>query len=189
MERSLAESLIDELTKHLGIINPDKDLFLNILTSAEVPESSKFYEVLPNKQQLVEERKRYHYLSLRKVLRNRNAKENQLSLWKSKYESIASAFGICSSDVLSRNLRVNKDLIEMMDECKEPFSLLGEFQTYNFDNHDETLFIITRPVLVIPSVENRKPYNWENANTKYEKEVGVIFRHSERIKPQEYFSR
>jgi len=191
MDRKIAETLVDELGRHGSLVTPDRDLFLNELVSVDVPYSSKFYEVTPGKQQLVEETGRYHYLSIRRVLRNRNAKDYQLSQWKKAYEAIASAFGAYSSDALSRNLRADGTLVEMMARCDEPFSLLGKFQSYDFDNPDETLFVVTRPVLVIPGVKDMKPiHDWEEANTTYEKEVRMmgLLPTQKRIKPQEYFS-
>lgn len=189
MDIKIAESLLSELGRHSGIVTPDRRLFLDILVSTDVPESSRFYEGLPDKQQLVQETGRYHFLSLRRVLRNRNARSYQLSQWKKAYESITSVFGAYSSDALSRNLRTNRDLVEMMAECREPFSLLGKFQTYDFDNPDETLYMVTQPVLVIPGAKDTKSIcDWETANTIYEKEVGLFLRHPKRISPQKYFS-
>lgn len=190
MDRKIAERLINELSKHSEIVSPDRKLFLDILISTDIPESSRFYEQLPDKRQLVEETDRYHYLSLRRVLRNRNARDYRLSQRKKNYEAVASALGLYSSDVLSRNLRVNKDLVEIMAECQEPFSLLGKFKTYDHGNPDETLFVVTRPILVIPNVENREPiYAWEKANTIYEKEIRTfIIPIAKKIKPQEYLS-
>ena len=78
-----------------------------------------------------------------------------------------------------------------MARCDEPFSLLGKFQSYDFDNPDNTSFIVTRPVLVIPGVKDMKPiHDWEEANTTYEKEIRLmgILPTQKRIKPQEYFS-
>jgi hypothetical protein len=189
MDRKVAETLVSELGRQVRIVTPDNELFLDVLVSADVPESSRFYEVLPDKQQLVQEIGRYHYLSLRRVLRNGNARDYQISQWKKAYEAIASAFGAYSSDALSRNLRADGTLVDMMARCEEPFSLLGKFQLYDFDNPDETLFIVTRPVLVIPGAKDMNPiHDWEEANTTYEKEVGLLFRHPKRIKPQEYLS-
>lgn len=189
MDKNIAEALVEELGIHGGLVILDRGLFLNELVSTEVPKSSRFHEVLPGERQLVEETGRYHYLSLKRVLRNENARHYQLPQWKKAYEAIASAFGVYSSDALSRNLRSDGTLIEMLARCEEPFSLLGKFQSYDFDNPDETLFVVTRPVLVIPGVKNMDPiYNWEKANTTYEKEVGLFFRHQRRIRPQEYFS-
>ncbi len=188
MEREIAERLVDELGKHSGIISPDKKLFLDVLISADIPESSRFYETLQNKQQFVDGTDQCHYLSLRKVLRNNNAKDCLLSQWKKAYESFISTFSFYSSKSLSRNLRADKGIMEMITECKEPFSLLGKFKTYDYNNHEEELFIITKPILIIPGVKDMKQiYNWEEANAVYEKEVG-IFRNLKRIKSEEYFS-
>ncbi|MEA3248197.1 MAG: hypothetical protein U9Q73_00665 [Nanoarchaeota archaeon] len=189
MDRKIAKTLVDELEKHGSLVTPDRKLFLNELVSAYIPESSKFYEVLPGEKQSVQESGRYHYLSLRRILRNGNAKDYQLSQGKKTYEAIASAFGAYSSDTLSRNLRSDGTLVEMMARCDEPFSLLGKFQSYDFDNPGGALFVVTRPVLVIPNAKDMKPiHDWEEANTTYEKEVGLFFRHPKRIKPQEYLS-
>jgi len=189
MDKEIAEILIDELGRHSEMIVPDRELFLEILLKTNVPESSKFYEILHDKQQLLEETNRYHYFSLRRILRNRNARDYQLSKWKQTYEAVASALGIYSSDVLSRKLRSDKDLVGIMEESKHPFSLLAKLQTYDFDNPDETLFIITRPVLIIPDArDTKKILDWEKTNTTYEKEVGILFRHPKRIKVVEYYA-
>jgi hypothetical protein len=191
MDKDVAEKLLNELGRHGGIVIPDYQLFLDVLISTDIPECSRFYECLTDKQQLVQETGRYHYLSLRRVIRNVNAKDYQLSQWKKMYEAVASAFGVYSSDSLSRNLRANSTLVEIMARCEEPFSLLGKFQSYNFDNPDETLFVVTRPVLVIPGLKDLEPiYDWEEKNTTYEKEVGLMgfLPILKRIKPQEYFS-
>ena len=189
MDKKIAENLINELERHSGIIRPNRDLFFNVLSSADVPESSRFYEVLPSNKQLLEESSRYHYLSLRRVLRNKNAKDYQLSKLKSVYEIITSELRMFSSDALSRKVRTNKDLINMMGECEHPFSLLGKFQTWDYDNSEGKLYSITKPILVIPEVEDMKLiYDWENENTTYKKEIGGFFlRYQKRIKPQEYF--
>jgi len=177
MDRKVAETLVSELGRQVRIVTPNKELFLDVLVSADVPESSRFYEFLPDKRQSVQETGRYHSLSLRRVLRNRNARDYQLSRWK-------------ISDTLVRNLGSDGKLVEMMSRCEEPFSLLGKFQSYNFDNPDEKLFVVTRPVLVIPGAKNMKPiHDWEEANLIYEKEVGFFSKYLKRIKPQEYFSR
>jgi len=191
MNKKFAETLMKDLGRHGNIVTPDNELFLNELVSVDVPESSKFYETLPGKKQLVEEVGCYHSFSLRRVLRNRNAKNYRSSQWKETYGAIASIFSFYSSDTLSRNLRANEKLIEMMARCNDPFSLLGKFQSYDFDNPEKTLFIITRPVLVIPGTKDIKLiHDWEEANTTYEKEsrsMGFLPT-QKRVRPQEYFS-
>jgi hypothetical protein len=191
MEIKTAETLVDELERHENLITIDKGLFLNELVSVDVPQSSRFYEVTPGKRQLVEGTGSYHNLSLRRVLRNENARNYQLSQWKKAYETVLSAFGAYSSDALSRNLRADRTLVDMMANCKEPFSLLGKLESYDFDNPDDCLFIVTRPVLVVPGAKDRNPiYEWEEANTTYEKEVRLmgLFPIQRKISPQKYSS-
>lgn len=189
MDNVIAEKLLDALKRRPEIVTPDSKLFLEMLVSTNVPESSRFYEVLPDREQVVQETNRYHRLSLRRVLRNKNARAYQLGAWKRVVQEAISILGIYSSDALTRNLRANKELVGIMGECEAPFSLLGKFQTYDFDNPDETLFIITRPVLIIPGAKDTvKIHDWESVNTTYEKEVGLLLRHAKRIRPQEYLS-
>ena len=76
-----------------------------------------------------------------------------------------------------------------MERCEDPFSLLAQFQTYDYDNPEETLFILTRPILVIPDAADAKSiYEWEEAHTLPLKEVGAVFRHQKRITMQDYLS-
>ena len=188
MDKKVAEKLVDELERQHRAIPIDKGMFIDILMSFPILKSSRFYEELPDKQQLIEESGRYHYFSLRRVLRNKNAKNYRLSRAKQAYEALASTLGIYSSDVLSRKLRADKELVKMIADNENPYSLLGKFKTYDFDNPDETLFIMTKPVLAIPDAKNiAKISDWEEANTIYEKEVGIFFRHPKIIKSQEYF--
>ncbi len=191
MDRKIAETLVVELGSHGSLIVPDKELFLNELVSTDVPESPEFYQKLPGKQQQVVESDRYHYLSLRKVIRNRNARAYQLSGLRKLYETIASAVGVSSTDPLDRNLRADSTLIEIMASCSEPFSLLGEFQSHDYDYAGETLRMRTRPVLVIPGVKYMKHiYSWEEANSTFEKEYKLlgILPWQKKINPQEYYS-
>lgn len=188
MEREVAEVLIDGLENHPEIIPPDRSLFMNTLTSTKVPASSRFYVELPDTQQIVQDAERHHYLSLRRVLRNRNAEKRQQSLLKQTYEVLAALVGVYSSDILARRLREDKGLVDMMARSRHPFSLLGKFQTYDLVS-PAVLFIVTRPVLVIPDAEDvSKILAWERANTTYEKESGFLFRHTKRVQAQEYFA-
>jgi len=191
MDEKTAKNLVDEMARHPEVIKPDKDLFVKVLSSINVPGSSKFYENLPddllNNSQLIQKIDRYHYLSLKRILRNYNAREHQLSTSGKILESIGSVFRVCDSDALDRNLRTNKDLIKMMAENKQLYSLLGEFQTYDFDNPDDKFFRITRPILVIPGVEDMSEIlKWEQANSTFEKEIGNIVKRFKKIRLQEY---
>ena len=186
MDQEIAATLVDTLKRHSWIIPPNREIFMKVLTSTEVPDSSRFYEKLPDNEQLLKETDRYHKLSLRMVLRNRNAKDYRLSPLKKIWEDWTSTLGIYSSEVLSRNLRANSDLIDMMAASEHPFSLLGKQKTYDYSNAREDLFRATRPVLVIPGQSDIIAIlDWENANIIYEKNVHTPF--PKRIRPQEYY--
>lgn len=188
MDIKVAEKLISEMRKHSHLVSLDKGLFLDLLVSTHIQDSSKFYEALPDNQQEIQETDHFHIFSLRRVLRNRNARGYRLSQWKKMYEAILSSFGIYSSDALTRNLRANANLIEMMASCEEPFSLLGKLQTFDYNNPNE-VFVVTRPVLIIPGAENIEQIrDWEKANTIYEREKRFLgFPIQKRICPEEYF--
>ena len=194
MRVDLAESLVDELEKHRAIISPDRNIFLDVLVATNVPESSRFHEELPETRQLLTEDAncRYHYLSLRRILRNRNVRMSSISGIKAAVcDALSSAFGMYSSDVLSRKLRTDPELVGLMARCEAPFSLLGKFQTYDYNNPDETLFVATRPVLIIPGAsDSANVLNWEQANTIYESEQGIPpFTWMKRVAPEEYLVR
>ena len=81
MERKDAELLINELAKHPRVIPFDKGIFIDELFLTEVKDSSRFYEGLPYREQSSRESMDcYYVLSLRRVLRNRNAGDNYHSL-------------------------------------------------------------------------------------------------------------
>ena len=190
MDRKVAKKLLGELGRRGRLVTPNNELFLDILVSAKVPESSRFYEEVSGDRQTVRGIGRCHCLSLSKILRNKNAKYYQLSQWGRAYEAVASAFGICSSDALGRDLQADENLIRMMTECEDPFSLLGKLETYDFEKSKGKLLIRIYPVLGIPGVEDMNSiYDWERANTVYE-EVKVVgfFPKQKRISSQEYLS-
>lgn len=191
MNPTTADTLVTALEKHdIGII-PDRDKFLEILKRAHIPPSSKFSITMPDDPhpQVVDEQGRYHSLSLRRILRNQGARYHSLPFLDRLYGLFASSVGIHSSNLLVARIKASRKLIRLMEDCPHPFSLLGKFQTYAFDNPDEILFIKTRPLLIIPNAaDTQEVYRWESDNTVFEKEVGVLLRHPKRIDPQEYLS-
>ncbi len=191
MDRQSAETLIGELAKHEATaydrISVDRGMFINLLASTDIHNSSEFYHALPNSPQVVQEMGRYYHLSLRGVLENRNSQNHQLSCLGNALEATASFFRIYHSDALVRDLRTNRDLMKMIMECEYPYSLVGEFQTWDYYNPEETLFIKTEPLLIILQVtDQEKIREWERTNITREKEVGFFFRHRRKIKPEEY---
>jgi len=192
MEKEIAEILVNGLEKHPEIkkypgIITDKDKLIKMLVDTNVPESSRFYERLPNvKQSFNVQSGLDYYISPRRVLRNGNAKNYQLSESKEHCGNIASDLAIYSSDVLVRDLRTDEAIVKMMEESSCPYSLLGKFQKIDRQNWDGTLKE-TRPLLVIPCTNNmEKILEWERANTIYKRQdkSTMIFK---RITAEEYF--
>ncbi len=187
MDRDVAEHLLSEFERQFTMVRVDENKFLNVLLNTHVPESTRFYEEVPLNEQQIEESSQYHYLSLRRVLRNRNTEGYRITPLKQLWEKFTHSRGIYSSNVLSRNLRADKVLAEIMYKNKSPFSLLGKFESYDISGED--LRVITRPVLIIPDVKSREIIDrWEEANKIYEEERGFLFKSRVRISPQEYSS-
>ena len=187
MEVKEAEALIFSLEKHPGIVKVNREIFLPVLLDAKLSESSSFHEDLPDTQQLAEGLDRYAYFSLRRVLRNRNAENYRLSAWKNTFEAVMSAFGAYSSDVLTRKIRADGEIVDMMARNEHPFSLLAKCKTYDFGNSEGRLFVVTRPVLVIPGVKDiDRILAWEEDNTAYEEEVRNFFPTNRRIRREDY---
>ena len=185
MERYIAEHLLDELKRQFTMFPVDKSKFFNALLSTPLQESSQFYEKIPANRQLVEGDMGDTYLLLRRVLRSQNAGNLQVAELKVYWEKTIRNFGAYSSNALSRNLRQNENLAEMMIENKNPFSLLGKFEIH--DKTGENMRYTTRPVLIIPDVKDRKIIDeWEETNKIYEEEVGFIFKSRKRINPEKY---
>ncbi|MEK6842782.1 MAG: hypothetical protein AABX84_03115, partial [Nanoarchaeota archaeon] len=152
MDKSIVETLINELSRHAPFSSIEKGMFLDVLLNLDVPESSKFYQDIPENEQLLNDGGRYHYLSLRRVLRNRNAANYQLSRTKKLWEMGMSMLKVYNSNVLTRRARIDGNIVDLMTRCIFPFSLLGKFDTYEPNEPDKPLLHIRRPVLVIPGL-------------------------------------
>lgn len=158
MEEKYAVQLVGELAKHPAIYKPieiDEGRLLKILESENIPEnSSRFHEDLSSEfKQLYYEYgcdERYFSISVRRILRNRNVRNYRLSLPKKMWESLVSEFGIYDSDGLTRKIRGNQNLVNLIGECKIPFSLLGKFETYDLTSGTEKTK--KRPLLIIPGI-------------------------------------
>ncbi|MEK6792886.1 MAG: hypothetical protein AABX96_02745 [Nanoarchaeota archaeon] len=175
MDRALSEVLVEQFERHFKILTPDRALFIELLASTDIPESSRFSESLPHMKQTVRDGETYHNLSLRRILRNVNAYESQLSKIKGVVGSVASRLGVYHSSDLVRKIRGERELIKLMSGCPQPFSLLAKFQTYEPCGKNDNLLVTTRPILVIPGATDRKEiYDWEQSNTKYRKEIRVL---------------
>jgi len=184
MDKNIAKLLVEETEKRriIALNNEQKNKLIALLESTPISDdSSRFHEIiteLPDNDVLIEDGgDRYHYIQLRRILRNKNAKDYQQSGMKRLYERAVSLFGIYDSNVLTRRIRGNKELVDMMVQCSCPFSLLGKLETWDYSNKDEKMFAITKPIFVIPNAKNTEAISkWESDNTKYESS-GFLFRH------------
>ena len=194
MTREIAEELVESLKNHSGIISMVETKFIELLTSLEIDRNSKkFYIDLPDDdkyQQLLEdeESRKYHFLSIRRILINKNAVHN-VSLIKKIWGSLISKIR-WSSNVFVRNIRLNKKIAKFLAENKSQFSLLAKLQTYDYRNKKEVLFTRSQPILAVPNAkedEIKIIEGWEKKNTFYEEEIGFLsFRYPRRISFKKY---
>jgi hypothetical protein len=191
MEGKLVDKLVGELAEHIKVFAVDRKLFSKVLGSADVSNSWRFSEQLADAQQLVEESDRDHYLSLRRILRNRKVGDEDC---KPKFsdligDAFISRFGVYSSGMLTRKLATNQGIAGIMSMCEVSFSLLGKLQTYDYSK-PETTTVATKPILVIPGVRDSTVItDWEDSMTTYEREGTSLFRPSRRISKAEYLAR
>ena len=170
MEREKAQLLVDEIEKHPYIISPDRKMFIDVLASVDVSESARFYEKLPYESQELAESDRFYYLSLRRILRNRNILNRyNTGICKQILDEISFKERIYSSSILTRRIRQDKDLINIIEACPSDFSLLAKFQIYDLSNEDNAKITI-RPILIVPYAkeeETNKILSWEEKNIIY----------------------
>ena len=192
--REIAERLVESLKNHPGIIPINKIKFIELLTSVEIdPTSKKFYIELPDDdkyQQLLQESRKYYYLSIRRILINKNA-DYRVSVVKKIWGNLV-AKKRWSSNVFSRSLRLNTKIAKFLAENKSQFSLLAKLQVYDYDNEDEMLFVESKPILVVLNAQEEEIKTiteWEKNNILYEKEIGFLFfRYLKRISLKKYMA-
>lgn len=169
IDRAAAESLVDEIQRHPGIIAPDREMCIGTLLAANIPSRSRFYEMLPYEKQEIKESDRTHYFSLRRILRNDGAMDyhNDWVRWAiEKAGAAVSWLGMYSSNDMVRRIRQDPELLRMMAESPHPFSLLCRMDTYGHSRPDYNLHA-RKPVLVIPGAKDiDRIVAWESANTK-----------------------
>lgn len=183
MKRQLAEQLLEAFARHPEIVPPDRLYFLGILGAAK-----RGYESLPKNMQTHQETGKYHELSLRRIVNN-HATEKPTAGQKI-WDELTTTFGAYSSDRLCRDIAGNGDLRQLLRNSAVPVSLLAKMKTYDYNNPDEKLFIVTRPVLVVSGVEDMNPIlEWERSHTRYEQETRLWVPLQRRITAEQYFSR
>ncbi|MBI2541396.1 hypothetical protein HYV80_01680 [Candidatus Woesearchaeota archaeon] len=173
MDRNIAERLVAELESRSPlspeVLKKDRDKLIDLLASTDVPPSKKFYkEVKPNQIYIPgNDSDQHHFLSIRRVLRNDRAREYELSRAKQIYEVGLAALGIHDSDVWTRRLRTNKEIVRMMSQAMvqhgQPYTLVAKLET--FEDVQKTVEIM--PLVVIPSAQDlQKIIGWEISNAR-----------------------
>lgn len=188
MDKDIAEDLIEEFDNHVKILDVDKYLFLDVLTSVDVSRSKEFYAVDSGIRQTFNQTRAYHYVSLLAVLNNGNVSNHKLSLWERLYGVRTLRHVDYSLGHLINKLRSNSALVTRMKECGKPFTLLGQLEFNYYDNSEEDLITWKMPVLGIPGADDSKVVNdWEKANKIYLEESGII-KYQKRISEERYNS-
>lgn len=184
-------ALAEEIRAHTGLALAQGQVgnLLALLRNIEMPESSRFYESFPTNSEGVPDSGRQHYFSLRRGLRNGNALTSSVPEWKKGIQKLISLTSRYSSSALTRDLRLDEEILKMMYECPEPFSLLGKLRTVDYEK-SHNIFIITRPVLIIPGQASSPVVSaWEDSHTIYRQErrlLGIpVSRH---VSQREYLS-
>jgi hypothetical protein len=187
MDKSTAEPLMDAFEKHFTAFKPDREMFLPMLLSQPVPDSSKFYEKLPDNRQLMEEDdSMYYFLSLRRIIRNMNARAFMPGPVKTFFDGLLQKMGVYSSHSFTHSIKSSPDIVRLLDTSEYAFSLLGKLEIYEHGNPDDILYIAKKPVLIIPGAEGIEDVlKWEEENTQYYKESLLTHK---RISKQEYLS-
>ncbi len=174
--RDLAQKLIEEFAKNrlVGlIINTNKDILIDALASAEIPELPTFDdpvpEVFPHGWDTSDI---YQEFSIRRILRNGVGIDQLPNPLQIGYDDIMAILGIYSSDRYVRRLLTDKRLVERMAESDEEFSLLGKLKTIGFDGRGRESYVSRQPVIMIAGAMNSlELYEWSTVNTTTQKGI------------------
>lgn len=160
MDHQHARALVLGLKERPAMIPVDTDYFTKILENVRMPESSRFYETVGSNKQRHEDGEDFYVLSIRRVLRNRNAKNYTYTPWKQLMDTFLERIGSYSSDRLTRLLRTDEELELRLEQAPSPWSLLGKLVTYY--GSGET---VSRPILYIPGANLDWVLAWEAEHT------------------------
>ena len=189
-KQDIVQVLVDALAEQVPVHGIDTNPFKQILLNAEFPGEKEFMTKLPENEQFFHRNNgEYASLSLRRILRNRSADRHDASVVKRGLWTLGSSLGLYSSDAIVDRL-VNDYLVRGHFEASPyPFTLIGKFSLFNFDNPEQTLYVARRPMVIVPEASNPALLRtWEMAHESYEKEVGVFFRKFRKVSQREYTS-
>ncbi len=171
MDIRTAEYLLSGLEKKAII--PDMEDFFGLLRDTPIPKYPDFYSAIPDNQQRIDEEgnSAYHYISIRRVLRNAGAKNYRPSPLQSAsngfYGSVHGLAGY-SSDLMAEKARGDYEISRMLSKSTQPYSLLGKLVTrMDFEKKN---VIITKPILVIPGGDLLAIADWELRNAMVSEE-------------------
>ena len=191
MEIEHIGQFITGLKSHSGMaVNFKEDKVRKALEKIQMRDSSRFYEIIINDRQTINEEfdDRYHYFYTSRVLRNKNASDYELSTGKKLIMDLPGMVGlkVRSSTHASRRLRLNPEIVSVLTNAYEnghDFSLLGRLDTYDI-SRPEAIYKKRRPFLIVPGeVNNPVILDWEDADTKYEREPCRTFLFGGKSKP------
>ena len=118
--------------------------------------------------------------SVRRVLQNRSVLDARRPLSYERkqrrevLESTERRMGAYSSSLLVESLLANEDIVDILAASPHAFSLLGKLTLYDYDNPEETLFVVTKPLLIVPERPDAPAIvSWEKGKSTYEQEVGI----------------
>lgn len=175
MNRKSTITLVKALGNHppltTGVL--DELYLFRVLDSTKVPASRRFYqEIGDNTTQISDPATDLkYYLLLRRILRNDVATQYirqgyKLPALKKEWKRIADVLGVYDSDVVTRQLRTDPEMLEAMAKAHQDghlYSLLAALETRdNLSNK-----IAKRPIIVVVGADLTKLVEWEVAHTKH----------------------
>lgn len=180
MDRELAIRFFESLEKHQPIITSitwHREEIVDLLTSTNVSPSNRFYQrIRANGYEIPDTSNDSTYIiSLRRILRNTLAKEYlnegySPSIVKKFMEEVESFFRIYDSDILTRKLRYDKELLALMAKSNNPFTILGSLEILDSypQGTNQKRKISKQPILLMPDAQDlQKIVEWEVENTRY----------------------
>jgi len=174
MNREIARSLIEGLEKKVGVSLPNPSEFMDLLLNTRVPRFPDFYSAIADNRQRIDEDDRFHYLSIRRILRNAAVKSYRPNLPERVYngfqDSLNEVVGY-SSDAIADKARRDYTISSIMAHSTSPYSLLGKIVTKKYDDPERITMI--KPVLVIPGGDVLEIANFELQHSKID-ELGSL---------------
>jgi len=181
MDKNLATVLMREYEKREDIIQPDLDLFVELLQSVNTKGLINYYRNIPFMMQYVMEESgeeiKLHRLSLRRLIDNRKVAAAAIKL-RGKYAQgmyDPRSGNYSSTKRLEGLLYVWGVIVKMMHNSTEPYSILAKQKTYEVDNEG-----IPRskaiPVMITPGADYRVYIPaWELLNSENLKRQDLVW--------------